>query len=89
MRLVRIKSEQQAAVMQHTSRRLLIDQLTAVVNSLRGQLAEFGVTEKKGIENVGELVRMLDDDDEDLAQVPASALMVMKILADKLRAVRP
>jgi transposase len=88
MRFVRVKSEaQQAALMQHTSRQLLIDQRTAVANSLRGQLAEFGVIEKKGIENVGELVRMLDEDDEDLAQVPASALMVMKILADQLRAV--
>jgi transposase len=45
------------------------------------------VIEKKGIENVGDLVRMLDEDDEDLAQAPASALMVMKILADQLRAV--
>ena len=30
---------------------------------------------------------MLDEDDEDLAQIPANALMVMKILADQLRAV--
>ena len=52
-----------------------------------GQLAEFGVIERKGIENVGELVRMLDEDDEELAQIPAGALMVMKILADQLRAV--
>ena len=88
MRFVRVKSEeQQAALMQHTSRQLLIDQRTAVANSLRGQLAEFGVIERKGIENVGELVRMLDEDDEDLAQIPANALMVMKILADQLRAV--
>ena len=88
MRFVRVKSEeQQAALMQHTSRQLLIDQRTAVANSLRGQLAEFGVIERKGIENVGELVRMLDEDDEELAQIPAGALMVMKILADQLRAV--
>ena len=73
--------------MQHTSRQLLIDQRTAVANSLRSQLAEFGVIERKGIENVGELVRMLDEDDEELAQIPAGALMVMKILADQLRAV--
>lgn len=43
MRFVRVKSEeQQAALMQRTSRQLLIDQRTAVANSLRGQLAEFG-----------------------------------------------
>jgi transposase len=53
--------------MQHTSRQLLIDQRTAVANSLRGQLAEFGVIERKGVENVGELVRMLDGDDEGVA----------------------
>ena len=41
--------------------------------------------EKKGIENVGELVRMLDENDEDLAQIPSSALTVMKILADQLK----
>ena len=88
MRFVRAKSEeQQAALMQHTSRQLLIDQRTGVANSLRSQLAEFGVIERKGIENVGELVRMLDEDDEELAQVPADALTVMKILADQLRAV--
>jgi transposase len=88
MRFVRVKSEeQQAALMQHTSRQLLIDQRTAVANSLRGQLAEFGVIERKGIENVGELVRMLDEDAEALAQVPVGALTVVKILADQLRAV--
>ena len=35
--------------------------------------------ERKGIENVGELVRMLDEDDDESAQVPAGALTVMKI----------
>ncbi len=30
---------------------------------------------------------MLDEDEEELAQAPASALTVMKILADQLRAV--
>jgi transposase len=88
MRFVRVKTEeQQAALMQHTSRQLLIEQRTAVANSLRGQLAEFGVIERKGIENVGELVRMLDDQDAGLAHVPTTALMVMKVLADQLRAV--
>ncbi len=88
MRFVRVKSEeQQAALTQHTSRQLLIEQRTAVANSLRGQLAEFGVSERKGIENVGELVRMLDEDDEDLADIPPGALTIMRILADQLRAV--
>lgn len=88
MRFVRVKSQdQQAALMQHTSRQLLIDQRTAVANSLRGQLAEFGVIENKGIENVGELVRMLDEDDSGLAHIPAIGLAVIKVLASQLRAV--
>jgi hypothetical protein len=61
--------------MVHTSRQLLIDRRTGVANSLRSQLAEFGVIERKGVENVGEFVRMLDEDDEELAKVPAGALI--------------
>jgi len=57
--------------MQHTSRQFLIDQCTAVANSLRSQLAEFSLIEKKGIENVEELIRMLDEDDASLAQIHA------------------
>jgi transposase len=88
MRFVRVKTEkQQAALMQHTSRQLLIDQRTAVANSLRGQLAEFGVIEKQGIENLADLVRRLDEEDPDIAHIPGTALAVMKILADQLRAV--
>jgi transposase len=88
MRFVRVKTEeQQAALMQHTSRQLLIDQRTAVANSLRGQLAEFGVIENQGIENLAELVRRLDEKDPDIAHIPETALAVMRILADQLRAV--
>lgn len=88
MRFVRVKTEeQQAALMQHTSRQLLIEQRTAVANSLRSQLAEFGFIQNKGIKNVGELVRKLDEGDADLAHVPVTARMVMKVLADQLRAV--
>jgi transposase len=48
MRFVPVKTaEQQAALMQHTSRQLLIDQRTAVANSLRSQFAEFGVIERR------------------------------------------
>ena len=88
MRFVRVKSEdQQAALLQHTSRQLLIAQRTAVANSIRGQLAEFGVIESKGIENVGTLVRMLDEDRPELAHIPAVALAAIRVLANHLRAV--
>jgi transposase len=88
MRFIRVKTEeQQAALMQHTSRQLLIDQRNAVANSLRSQVAEFGVIEKRGVENLADLARRLDEDDPDIADIPQSALAVMRILADQLRAV--
>ena len=87
MRFVPVKTEeQQAALMQHTSRQLLIDQRTAVANSLRSQFAEFGVIEKRGVENLADLVRRLDENDPDIADFPQSALAVMRVLADHLRA---
>jgi len=85
MRFVPVKTEeQQAALMQHTSRQLLIDQRTAVANSLRSQFAEFGVIEKRGVENLADLVRRLDENDPDIADVPQSALAVMRVIADHL-----
>ena len=84
MRFVPVKTEeQQAALMQHMSRQLLIDQRT---NSLRSQFAEFGVIEKRGVENLADLVRRLDENDPDIAEFPQSALAVMRVLADHLRA---
>jgi len=88
MRFVRVKTEeQQAALMQHTARQLLVGQRTAVANSLRGQMAEFGVIEKQGVENLADLVRRLDEQDSDVAHVPPPAFAIMRVLADQLRAV--
>src|SRR6202042_536831 len=50
MRFVPIKSEeQQAMLMAHKTRDLLIKQRTMGVNALRGHLAEFGIIAAKGI----------------------------------------
>ena len=52
-----VKSEdQQATLMAHKTRELLIKQRTMSVNALRGHLAEFGVIAAKGISHVEELV---------------------------------
>jgi len=88
MRFVPVKTaKQQAALMQHTSRQLLTDQRTAVANSLRSQFAEFGVIEKRGVEKLPDLVQRLDEKDLDIADIPPSALAVMRVLADHLSAV--
>lgn len=56
MRFVEIKSaEQQSGLMLHRTRELLVRQRTALINSLRGQLAEFGLIAPKGIWSVPDL----------------------------------
>jgi hypothetical protein len=57
MRFVPIKSiDQQAVLMLHRSRDLLIRQRTALVNALRGHFAELGIVVGQGIWNVAKLV---------------------------------
>jgi transposase len=53
MRFVPVKtSEQQAVLMLHRSRELLIRQRTMLINALRGHLAEFGVVMRQGAAGV-------------------------------------
>ena len=88
MRFVPIKSEeQQAVLMQHTARQLLVEQRTAVVNSLRAHLAEFGVIANKGIHNVVDLVGMVDDEATELTAIPAPGIAILKLLVAHLRAI--
>jgi transposase len=62
MRFVPIKTaEQQAALMLHRSRDLLVRQRTMLINSLRGHLAEFGIIEARGPDKVVRLVALLED----------------------------
>jgi transposase len=57
MRFVPIKSiDQQAVLMLHRSRDLLIRQRTALVNALRGHFAELGIVVGQGIWNISKLV---------------------------------
>ena len=56
MRFVEIKrAEQQTGLMLHRTRELLVRQRTALINSLRGQLAEFGLVAPKGVWSIPEL----------------------------------
>src|ERR1700759_3808282 len=59
MRFVPAKSvDQQAIVMLHRTRDLLVRQRTMLANTLRGHLAEFGVVGAKGFWRLEELVAM-------------------------------
>ena len=60
MRFVPVKSaEQQAVLMLHRTRELLVRQRTMLVNALRGHMAELGVIAPQGISDVADLVAVL------------------------------
>ena len=63
MRFVPVKStEQQATLMLHKTRELLVKQRTMSVNALRGHLSEFGIVVAKGIGRVDELLDLAESD---------------------------
>jgi len=84
MRFVGIKStEQQAVMVLHRSRDLLVRQRTMVVNALRGHLAEFGVVEAQGMAGTKRLIAVLGDATD--RRVPALARRVLSVTVDHLR----
>lgn len=63
MRFVPVKSaEQQAVLLMHRARELLIRQRTMLVNALRAHLAEFGIVAAQGIHRVDDLVAIVADE---------------------------
>jgi transposase len=61
MRFVAVKSpEQQAVLMLHRTRDLLVRQRTMLVNALRGHLAEFGIIAPQGLPSVPKLVELAE-----------------------------
>src|ERR1700760_1747208 len=62
MRFVPIKTkEQQAALMLHRTRQLLVRQRTMLSNALRGHLAELGIVSAKGRNGTAELLGIIAD----------------------------
>ena len=81
MRLVPVKSaDQQAVLMLHKTRELLVKQRTMSVNALRGHLAEFGIVAAKGIGRVEELLALAQAD----AALPRIAKSAVECLAQHL-----
>ena len=84
MRFVPIKTvDQQAILVLHRSRDLLVRQRTALVNAVRGHLAEFGLVEAQGIRNVPRLAALLEDTD---SPVPPVAHGALKVLLEQITA---
>jgi transposase len=85
MRFAAVKTEvQQALLLDHRLRDLLIRQRTMMVNALRGHLGEFGIIAAQGLGGARALLaRVLAQDG--LAGVPAVALPALQTLASGVR----
>ena len=85
MRFVGIKTvDQQAALMLHKTRDLLVRQRTMLINALRGHLAEFGLVAAKGPSGVQSLLAMVEEVQASDAW-PAAGRSALKALSDQLR----
>ena len=83
MRFVPIKtSEQQALLMVHRTRKLVVRQRIALVNAMRAHLAEFGIVAGVGRNGVDKLLKLIEAGDDD--RVPGPARDCLLALRDQL-----
>jgi transposase len=84
MRFVPIKSvAQQAAMMVHRTRALLLRQRTQLINAVRGHLAEFGLIARRGAHNIRELADLVRDTEAD--KLPDAARAMLVLLLEQIR----
>jgi len=86
MRFVPVKTvEQQAALMLHRTRDLLVRQRTQLINALRAHLAELGLVAAHGCDGVKVLVGMVREETNQLPYVAQSALQIILNQLDALQ----
>ncbi len=87
MRFVPVKSaDQQAVLMLHRTRALLIRQQTMLANAFRAHLAEFGIVVAQGIRHVRELIETVFG--EEAIDLPAPARAALRPLVAQLTELR-
>src|SRR6478672_7992664 len=80
MRFVAVKTkEQQAALMLHRARQLLVRQRTMLSNAIRGHLSELGIVSAKGRNGTGELLEIVADVADN--RVPPAARAILDVMA--------
>jgi transposase len=85
MRFAAVKSaDQQAVLMVHRSRELLVGQRTMLINALRGHCGEFGLVAAQGAGKVATLIDLIQDSDDD--RLPPVAREALVALATQSRA---
>jgi transposase len=83
MRFVPVKSvQQQSTLMLHGARNLLVGQRTALINALRGHLAELGIVVAQGARNARQLIDWIQD--EASPDIPLTARIALQPLAAML-----
>ena len=87
MRFVRVKSAaQQAQLMQHRARDLLMRQRTQLINAMRAHMAELGIAAPQGREGIKQLVAIIANDEDGRLPVDARASLI--VLAAQLEAMQ-
>lgn len=89
-RFLAVKSvENQAALMRHRARELLSGQRTALINALRGHMAEIGIVVAQGANNAYGLKRLLANgaDEHGEIVVPECVLAALRPLGDQIDAI--
>src|SRR6202163_3914793 len=87
MRFVETKTpQQQSCLMLHRTRHLFIRQQTAVINAIRGHLAEFGIVAPVGRNGVDELLNVVADPND--RRVPEIARACLSALRAQLRSLK-
>ncbi len=86
MRFVAVKStDQQALLMLHRTRDLLIRQRTQLINALRAHLAEFGLVAETGREGLAQLAAIITDESNREA-LPSAMKQALQAIVDQLSA---
>ena len=85
MRFVPLRSlENQAALMHHRVREMLVAQRTQVLNAVRGHLAEIGVIAAQGPKNARDLAKLIATDEDRLPYLVRAALAPLVRQLDRL-----
>ncbi|HEU4929686.1 MAG TPA: IS110 family transposase [Candidatus Krumholzibacteria bacterium] len=88
MRFVPVKTvEQQAALMLHRSRDLLVRQRTQLINAVRAHLAEIGLVASAGIDGMQSLLAIVREADEG-GELPAPMRQALQALVAQLAALQ-
>ncbi len=88
MQFVPLKSvPEQAALMTHRARQLLVEQRTRLANAIRGQMAEIGIIARRGQAGFAALLAAIERPQE--PHLPAEIRPVLAVLAEQWRSLGP